>query len=65
VSVGGAGRGGRIPIAVMLTGGDDLASLEDLMVVRPVLVANSASYWRWYGGFGLYASGRSDLRSHH
>jgi len=39
------------------------------MVARPtqlVLSASVASYWRWrwFGGFGLYATGRRDLPSH-
>jgi len=34
------------------------------MVVRSaqqLLVANVASYWRWFGGFCLFAPGRHDL----
>jgi hypothetical protein len=42
------------------------------MVVRPAqalrssqqLAVNAASYWRWFGGYGLYAPGRHDLPSH-
>jgi len=39
------------------------------MVVRSAqqpLVANPASsYWRWFGGYCLFAPGRPDLHSHH
>jgi len=35
------------------------------LLVAQQLAATGASYWRWYGGFGLYAPGRPDLRSHH
>jgi hypothetical protein len=56
-----------------LTDAADLASLEGVMVVRSaqqhlvaqLSAANTASYWRWFGGFSLFASGRHDLRSHH
>lgn len=36
---------------------------EELLVAQP-FAADVASYWRWFGGYGLYAPGRHDLRSH-
>jgi hypothetical protein len=40
-----------------------VGSAQELLVSQQV-AANAASYWRWFGGYCLYAPGRHDLRSH-